>query len=93
MTADDTGPDNPPSTNALQPGEQPQGGLPGRAQIDEPALNVYGLPLQNPPGTGRAYLLAAACLIGSIASMGLAATVMREYASQKRLVVPPGWLS
>jgi hypothetical protein len=53
---------------------RPQDALPVQPQASEPELDVYGLPVQDRPATGRTHLLVIACLIRSLVSVGLAVT-------------------
>jgi hypothetical protein len=75
MTEDDTGCGDPPEA------AQPQDGLASQLRMGELELDADGLPIQNRPATSQAYLIAAACLAGSLVSAGLAVAELAEYPS------------
>ncbi len=52
----------------------------GKAQDGEPELDADSPPVQDQPTTSRTYLIATACLVGGLVSVGLAATEIAEYA-------------
>jgi hypothetical protein len=56
MTTDDTGQGDPRGLPVPPDGEQPQGTLLGQPQGGEPELDGYGVPVQDRPAKGRAYL-------------------------------------
>jgi DivIVA domain-containing protein len=57
----------------------------GKAQDGEPELDADMLPVQNQPATSQTYLIATACLVGGLVSVGLAATEIAEYAHHNRV--------
>ena len=86
MTIDDTGWGDPPDPEVAQHGEQPQDGLAGQPQIGELELDADSLPIQNQPTTSQTYyLIATACLVGGLVSVGLAVTEIAEYANHNRV--------
>jgi hypothetical protein len=91
MTIDDTGWGDPPDPEVAQSGEQPQDGPAGQPQIGEFELGADGLPIQNRPAASRTYLIATACLVGGLVSIGLAATEIAEYAHTSGLATGPSW--
>jgi hypothetical protein len=86
MTEDDIGWGNPPNPEVAQHGEQPQDGLAGQPPIGELELDADGLPIQNRSTTSQTYyLIATACLVGGLVSVGLAVTEIAEYAHHNRV--------
>ena len=73
------------AAQVAQSGEQPQDKLAGQPQIGELELDADSLPIQNRPATSQAYLIATACLGGSLVSVGLAAAEIAEYAHYNRV--------
>jgi DivIVA domain-containing protein len=57
----------------------------GKAQDGEPELDADSLPVQDQPATSQTYLIATACLVGGLVSVGLAATQIAEYAHHNRV--------
>ena len=53
----------------------------GKAQDGEPELDADSLPVRDQPATSQTYLIATACLVGGLVSVGLAATEIAEYAN------------
>jgi hypothetical protein len=85
MTIDDTGWGDPPDPEVAHHGEQPQDGLADQPRTGELELDADGLPIQDRPATSRTYLIATACLAGSLVSAGLAVTEIAEYAHHNRV--------
>jgi len=73
------------AAQVAQSGEQPQDKLAGQPQIGELELDADSLLIQNRPATSQAYLIATACLVGSLVSVGLAAAEIAEYARYSRV--------
>jgi hypothetical protein len=63
MDTDDGDPANPSSLNEPRDSEQPQDLQPGQPETHEPELDAYRVPTRDRPVRGRAYLLAAGCLV------------------------------
>jgi hypothetical protein len=63
MNTDDADPGSPSSPDDSRDGEQPPDLVPGQPQAHELELDSYGVPVQDRPAKGRAYLVAAGGLI------------------------------
>jgi hypothetical protein len=74
MTTDDAGPGNPFSPNEPRHDEPLHDPLVGQPQVDGVELDAYGVPVQDRPAQGRAYLVVAGGLICGAVSAWL--TVM-----------------
>ena len=57
----------------------------GKAQDGEPELDADSLPVQDQPTTSQTYLIATACLVGGLVSVGLAVTEIAENAIHNRV--------
>ena len=73
------------AAQVAQSGEQPQDEMAGQPQIDELELDADSLPIQTRPATSQTYLIATACLVGGLVSVGLAAAEIAEYAHYNRV--------
>ena len=61
MSPDDADPGNPSSPDDSRDGAQSQDPQPGQPATHELELDAYGMPVQDRPAKGRAYLLVAGC--------------------------------
>jgi hypothetical protein len=73
MTEGDTSWGDPPEV------AQPQDGLASQPRMGELELDADSLPIQNRSATSQTYLIATACLAGSLVSVGLAVTDIADY--------------